>query len=134
MACSEGMETRSVLTLPGATLNHLVLYLERDAPSGNDWKGLAGCVGFNATHITRIAASRSSQSATCTMLTTWDRSGRSSVEKLIIALRYEGREDCLRVLQREPHLKGNGSIYLVEVFGSKEVCVFQEWISRSCTP
>lgn len=96
----------SVLTLPGTALNNLVLLLERPSARLKDWKGLAEWVGFNARHICRIDAPHPGTSSTCMMLTAWDRSGRSSVKKLIIALKCLEREDCLSGLRDEPALKG----------------------------
>ena len=96
----------SVLSLPPKALDKLVLFLERPSARLRDWKGLAEWVGFNARHICRIDAPHSGTSSTCMMLTAWDRSGSSSVKKLIIALKCLEREDCLSGLREEPALKG----------------------------
>ena len=96
---------QSVLSLPAATLNQMVLHLERHSALGKDWREFAAGVGFNAKHIARIEAPHTGSSSRM-VLYAWDKSGKSSVEKMVVALRYLGREDCLNVLKQDPSLKG----------------------------
>ncbi|CAI8025318.1 hypothetical protein GBAR_LOCUS14640 [Geodia barretti] len=86
-----------VLSLPQAVLDQLVQHLEPQLALGKDWKGLAGVIGFNARHTAFIAARKSD--STRTLLIAWGQSGRSTVEKLVLALLCLGREDCIRILQ-----------------------------------
>ena len=102
-------ETRGdmgVLSLPQATLNQLAQGLEINSARCNHWKGLAGVIGFNARHTLFLEYRDCLSSKTCLLLTAWDRSGRSTVKKLVIALFCLGREDCIRILQRVSTLSG----------------------------
>ena len=90
-----------VLSLPSAVLNKLVQRLEISSPLGRDWKGLAAVLGFNSRHTLFIEERSSSRSRTSLLLSAWDRSGRSSVEKLVLALYCLPHEGCLRILRPE---------------------------------
>lgn len=94
----------SVLSLPQAILGQLVQHLEIHLPLDNNWKRLAGVIGFNARHTAFIEARSSGFSKTSLLFMAWDRSGRSTVKKLVLALLCQGREDCIRILQTLPGL------------------------------
>lgn len=98
------MEERSVLTLPELVLNRLTQNLEIQSALCKDWKGLAGVVGYNGRHTAFIESLRCGSSKTCLLLTEWDCSGESSIRKLVLALYYLERIDCIRILQ--PKLPG----------------------------
>jgi hypothetical protein len=98
------MGERSVLSLPQATLDKLVLDLERRHPRNKHWRGLAAEIGFTARHTAFIEDRNSGSSKTCMLMTAWDWSGRSSVNKLVIALFCLDRADCLRALQDDRSL------------------------------
>ena len=101
------MESRGgVLSLPGDTVRALVLRLETYSTLGRDWRGLAEWIGFKARHVQYVETLRTNNHKTSTVLHAWDKSGRSSVEKLAVALICLGNIDCLNVLKREPTLRG----------------------------
>ena len=86
-----------MFSLPQVVLDQLVQHLEPKSALGRDWKGLAGVIGFNARHTAFIEARKSD--STRTLLIAWGQSGRSTVEKLVLALLCLEREDCIRILQ-----------------------------------
>lgn len=102
----------SVLSLRPQTLRALTDSLEYRSPLRRDWRGLAECIGFSAKHIRRIEAPHQ-QSSTRMVLDAWHRSGKSSVRKLIIALRYINFIECTRILEKEPSLQGGVTIFVL---------------------
>lgn len=97
-----------MLSLPPGILKSLVFALESPSALQRDWHAVAEMIGFSTVHIRFIDAPHHG-SSTGMVFTAWDRSGKSSVKKLIVALRLVGRIDCLRILEDEfqPYLKGN---------------------------
>lgn len=107
-----------MLSLRPQTLRALADSLEHRSPLYRDWRGLAECIGFSAKHIRRIEAPHQ-HSSTRRVLDAWYRSGRSSVRKLIIALRYLNYIECTQILEKEPSLQGG--------------CFFLRYVTRDIT-
>ena len=87
------------------TYNKMVCVLEPSMPLDKHWAGLAGVLGFPTVEIQAIEQVHG-DSFTVRMLETWERSGKSSVKKLIIALACLDRVDCVRILQEDSALQG----------------------------
>ena len=102
---------KPVFSLRERTLKEVVYALEGNSARGNDWRGFAECVGFASRHIRAIEPPHGG-SFTNRVLRAWDASGKSSVRKLIIALRCLERADCTRILESEPALKGEWIIFI----------------------
>ena len=99
--------TDRVLSLPVNIIKAIVMRLEIPSILGRrDWKGLAELIGFNARHNEYVKALQTNNHKTSIVLNIWDRSGRSSVEKLIVALKYIDNIDCINILTHEPTLTG----------------------------
>lgn len=94
-----------MLGLPAKTVRILVNLLESYSARGFDWRGLAECVGFTTTQIQAIETAHG-DSFTWRVFSAWDRSNKSSVKKLIIALILIERIDCVKELGKSLNLNG----------------------------
>ena len=127
------------------TYNQVVCALEHTSPLSKHWAGLAEVLGFPTVEIQAIKQVHG-DSFTVRMLDTWERSGKSSVKKLIIALACLGRVDCVWILQEDSALQGtcaavprvarNGnclfSPYLCFRRAAHALCVYCIWTLFCC--
>jgi len=87
------------------TLCKLVLELSIELPSPQrDWRGFADLIGFGSRHI-RALEQQPREWKAMQVLEIWDRSGNSSLRKLILALIHLSLVSCLDILKEDRTLQ-----------------------------
>ena len=92
----------SILSIPSNALTKLVYALTVESPLDppRDWRGLAAYVGFPHRVISLIEQHRESSKA-WHVFRLWERTGTSSLRKLLIALMELNLRECLDILRGE---------------------------------
>lgn len=100
-----------VTRLPQKTGRVLVYELTSRNARSRDWRGLACFIGFTSRHIQLIEENQKPEKAWL-VFEAWDRTGKSSIRLLIIALKQLGYQSSLDILMDSEELRGSWLIVM----------------------